>query len=426
VTDSGTSPRGRLLVVEDDDDTRKLVATFLAKSGFEVEGVDDGLAALQRLERDGIDLVLLDWMMPGLSGIEVLARIRERRSASELPVIMATARAGSADQVAALRAGANDYVSKPLDLKVLRARIELRLELDRAPTPPAPGDGFEPVREPPGPGRVLDSRWKLERQIGRGGGGLVFRGVHVALHKPVAVKVLGLGAQDAQALAAFRDEGVSACRVDHANAVQVIDFGVTHDDVAYLVMELLHGIDLAMELHLKKQVTAARCAEVLAPVCAALAEAHASGVIHRDIKPANIFLHRAKDDEVVKVLDFGVAKFTDPASGEARPSSGAVGTLSYAAPERLRGNPIDGRADVYSVATVAYEMLTGAPPFDTLQHPEDKVARMVVYTDPPPLRERRPDAPEALEDLLARALAKNVAHRPDARTFATALEKSIR
>jgi CheY-like chemotaxis protein len=415
-------PKARLLIVEDEETNREMLATYLERSGYEVRTAADGEAGLTLARREPFDLVLLDVMMPGLSGTEVLSALREDHSPKQLPVIMVTARSAPGEQVEALRAGANDWVIKPYDLKLLLARVEARLWIDREP---ASSVGAREEKGPAQPGRVLDGRWRIEESIGRGGDGDVYRATHIALDRKVAVKVLRLGGDDASALERFREEGALACRVDHPNAVDVLDFGVTEDQHAYLVMGLLSGINLAMELHLKKRLEPLRCLEILRPVGAALAEAHDLAIVHRDIKPANIFLHRTKQGEVVKVLDFGIARFTDPDGGGDRPSSGLVGTLSYAAPERLRRKIVDGRADIYSLGTVLYEMLTGAPPFDTLEHDEPTVARMQLHTPAPSVLDARPDLPAALDDLIARALAKDPRHRPDARGFVAELERAV-
>lgn len=374
------SSRARLLVVEDDDAIRKMLCTRLEHAGFSVSAAQDGDEALRQLTQARFDLVLLDEMMPGKSGLEVLRRVRETYGPQELPVIMATAKSGSDDVVRALALGANDYVSKPLDLKVLLARIEARLHVDHGMSARAPGAAAlasqtgSSLREPPRviEGRVLEARYRLESVIGSGADGVVWRARHVDLERAVAVKVLKLGT-DEHALARFRDEGVSACRVIHPNAVLVSDFGVTLDGIAYLVMELLTGNDLAVELHRHKQLAPARVREIMRPIADALSEAHAAGVIHRDIKPGNIFLHKDKRGEVVKVLDFGIAHLVRDARRAPERSSagsakgGIIGTLSYTAPERLEGKEATGSTDVYSLGMLLYEMLTGAPPFDTLE-----------------------------------------------------------
>src|SRR6185503_11661999 len=252
-----------------------------------------------------IDLVLLDIEMPGMSGVDVLREVRKTRTGLQLPILMATARTDSADVVSALGAGANDYVIKPLDFPVVLARVEaqLRLREASAASPAVSADAEA------GPGTLLAGKYRLGTLIGSGSFGSVYRARHVDLAHDVAVKVLLTTARSSpDALPRFQREGIAACRVKHPNAVAVTDFGVTPGGAAFLVMELLEGHSLQDEMKQTGPFAAPRCAEILTPVCAALAEAHAAGIVHRDVKPGNVFLHRTPHGETVKVLDFGIAK----------------------------------------------------------------------------------------------------------------------
>src|SRR5262249_36060406 len=158
-------------------------------------------------------------------------------------------------------------------------------------------------------------------------------------------------------------------RVNHPNAVSVLDSGVSAEGIAYLVMELLEGRSLTEELREKGVLPPARCAEILMPVCDVLTKAHASGIVHRDIKPDNIYLNRTAVGEVVKVVDFGIAKLMDDTGGQNNESltvtGGLLGTPTYMAPERLENKPYDGKADVYSLGIMLYRMLAGRVPFQS-------------------------------------------------------------
>jgi hypothetical protein len=219
------------------------------------------------------------------------------------------------------------------------------------------------------PGTVLDDKYRVEEKVGSGGFGTVYRGEHLLLRHPVAIKVFRpvVGTTALEGLDRFRVEGISACRVNHPNAVTVLDFGVSAGSLAYLVMELLNGCSLAEELQGRGKLPPRRCARIMAAVCSALAQAHAAGIVHRDIKPSNVFLHRGADEEVVKVIDFGIAKLTDDtrdAALQTATDTGVfVGTPAYMAPERLINEPYDGRADVYSVGVMMFEALCGRLPF---------------------------------------------------------------
>src|SRR5438094_1693176 len=211
------------------------------------------------------------------------------------------------------------------------------------------------------PGTVLDEKYRIGEKIGSGNFGTVYRGEHILLHHPVAIKVFrpAVGNAGLESLERFRLEGISACRVNHPNAVSVLDFDVSAGSLAYLVMELLEGHSLAEELTLVGRVPSSRCARIAASVCDVLVEAHGAGILHRDIKPSNVFLHRGKGEERVKVIDFGIAKLTGESmdvnvNARATATGIVVGSPAYMAPERFRGDPYAGRADVYAVGGLVY------------------------------------------------------------------------
>ena len=412
-----------LLVVDDNEDNRDILARRLERAGFVVPRAASGAEALDAIERGGIDLVLLDIMMPGLSGIDVLQRLRERYSAARLPVVMVTARAESEEIVYALELGANDYVTKPIDFPVVLARVKAHLRT-RAESGRADSDGlrFE-ARE----GAVLAGRYRLEARIGGGTFGSVWRATHTELDQRVAVKVLAANvANEPDALARFRREGISGCRVRHPNAVAVFDFGALPEGIAYLVMELLEGHSLDREIELQGRLPAERAVAIAVPVLAALAEAHRARVLHRDVKPANVFLHRTPRGEVPKVLDFGIARLVGESAlaGNLTVDGSVLGTPAYMAPERFRNQLYGTRSDVYSVGVMVYQMLTGRLPFVT--RAKDPMAMAVLQATEPPPAMSEPDlsiAP-ALEAAVLAALAKDPEARPSAEELAELLARA--
>ena len=408
-----------VLVVDDDDDVRALMAGHLEREGLQVATASDGRQALARVAEGGISLVLLDVMMPELTGLEVLGALRREHTAARLPVIMVTSRGDSDDVVEALGLGANDYITKPVDFAVAVARVRAQLRV-AAHAPDADRVGPTDI----GAGTVLGGRYRVEARLGAGTFGTVYRARHLDLGQAVAVKVLQVRAQGSpEALARFRREGATAVRVKHPNAVSVFDFGVTAGGVAYLVMELLSGYPLEDELQGGRRLPASRCVRVLVPVCQVLAMAHRAGVVHRDIKPANIFLHQAGGAEVPKVLDFGIAQITGHAVGQRVTLEGwIVGTPAYMAPERFTHQPVDGKADVYSVGVVLYQMLSGRLPFDVDQADPMTVAARHSAQPLPPLDA---DVPRRLEGLVGQALAKRPEDRPSADALAGALAAAV-
>lgn len=188
------------------------------------------------------------------------------------------------------------------------------------------------------PGTVLDGKYRLDEPLGAGGFGVVFRGRHLGLHCPIAIKVFrpSPGNDSGIGLQRFLREGAAAARLSHPNAVRVLDSGVSSDGVAFLAMELLDGRSLAGELSAIGPLGQRRAVRIGAVVANVLAAAHTSSLVHRDIKPDNIFLHQDGDDEVVKVVDFGIATFfgaADETAAERLTRTGEyLGTPTYVAP----------------------------------------------------------------------------------------------
>ena len=407
-----------ILVVDDHPDNRELLMRRLEREGFRVLGAETGRQALDYVKGGPLSLILLDVMMPEMSGIEVLQAVRETHTPSELPVIMVTAKAQSEDVVEALGNGANDYVTKPIDFPVALARIQAQLRIRR---PPADDEVVDPrdLR----PGLVIDGRYRLVGRVGAGNFGTVYKARHLELDSTVAVKVLQASAiTDPDAMTRFRREGITACRVRHPNAVGVLDFGITSRGVAYLVMELLAGYALEDEMKGGGVLPLGRALRIVAAVCEALAVAHRAGIVHRDIKPGNVFLHQAGGQEVPKVLDFGIAKIAGAAALQQRVTleGWIVGTPVYMAPERFGPEEITGAADVYSAGVMLYQMLTGRLPFDADSDPM-AVAMKHKHEEPPRLRALRPDAPAAVEEAILSALRKHPGQRPTAAELAARL-----
>ena len=418
------SETATILVVDDLAANRDLLGRRLERAGFRVLMAASGREALDLVKAGNVDCVLLDIMMPEMTGLEALSQLRLTRSMASLPVIMVTAKTESEDVVEALSLGANDYITKPVDFPVALARIRAHLRT-RSAAQTEIGSSGEPLTPAHAlPGTTLGGRYRLDSVIGGGSFGTVFQARHLELGRDVALKVLATSAgSDREALARFRREGASACRVQHPNAVAVLDFGVNEGGVAYLVMELLVGRSLERELEESGRMTPRRCVEVVVPVCAALSAAHAVGVVHRDIKPSNVFLHRTPQGEVPKILDFGIAKIVGEAvvHGNITLDGTLLGTPAYMAPERFRRGPYGPPSDVYSLGTMLYEMLAGRLPFVPVSPDPLALVALQSEEEAQPLRVRLPDLPPALDALVLSALAKD----PEARPTASALGRRL-
>jgi serine/threonine protein kinase len=436
---------GTIFIVDDNPNNLTLLSGILREAGYDVRAANSGRRALQILERQPSELVLLDIQMPEVDGYQVCRTLKESPELRQIPVIFVSALDDVFDKVKAFEVGGVDYVTKPYDAAEVLARVgaqlrlsRLQLELERRNAELQRKNEellvaqrkteqvFSALSEVL-PGTVLADTYRIDAMIGEGGFGAVFRGFHLNLQRPVAVKVLrptsaGLSTEG---LERFRLEGIAACRVDHPNAVDVLDFGVTPAGIAYLVMELLRGYSAEWLLQNRGVLPPGRCAEILVPVCEALAEAHNQGVVHRDVKPENIFLHQTKRGEVVKVVDFGLAKLFEESDADRSSltiEGTILGTPNYMAPERVIGEPYDGKSDVYSIGVVLYRMLCGALPYAHTGTSNPYLSALMHVTTPPrPLREVNPGVTTEAEKLTLRALAKVPANRPTAREMADEL-----
>jgi eukaryotic-like serine/threonine-protein kinase len=264
------------------------------------------------------------------------------------------------------------------------------------------------------PGRVIDERYEIVEPIGYGGMGIVFRALHVELNRRVALKILSPEhVSDPVALSRFRREARALGAISHPNAVNVIDFGVTEDGLAFLVMELLEGRTLR-EVIAEAPIQLTRVARIASQICGAVTEAHRCGVIHRDLKPDNIMLVGPDGEgETAKVLDFGIAKLrsSNRLSGQLTAHDTVVGTPHYMAPEACERGEFTPSTDVYALGIILYEMLAGHPPFDGRNALD--VAVRQVNDPPPPLAMHRSGIPAEVEAVVMRSLAKQPGERPD-------------
>lgn len=272
--------------------------------------------------------------------------------------------------------------------------------------------------------QVLDGQYHVEAMLGKGGMGAVYRARHILLGDRVAIKVLPPQMRNnAEWLRRFRREGQAARRFRHPNAVTVYDLRTTADGLIYMVMEYVEGHTLDAELKARGRFTPAEAFSALEPVMSVLNAAHAQGVVHRDLKPENIMLGKPSDggQPVVKLLDLGIAKISEVAGSDASGTTAltvagqVLGTPYYMSPEQWGevpddgGTEVDGRADIYSLGAVFYELVAGRKPFmgRTLQ----ELRREHVSIMPQPLHELTPEVPEAFSRAIARAMAKDRSQR---------------
>ncbi|HTM19471.1 MAG TPA: serine/threonine-protein kinase [Kofleriaceae bacterium] len=274
--------------------------------------------------------------------------------------------------------------------------------------PVMPGRGTTDL--PPG---TMVGEYRVEGKLGAGGMGVVFAATHPLIGKKAAVKVLKPElCASAAGVERFVQEARAVNQIGHPNIVDIFSFGTLADGRSYFVMEWLRGESLQGRIK-RQPLSQAEALDILEAVCAALAAAHDKGIVHRDLKPENVFLVEVKDREpLVKLLDFGIAKLTgsEDTRMEKTATGHLLGTPLYISPEQARGQSVDARADIYSLGAMAFEMLSGQPPF-VGESAMDVVARHL--NDPPPrLSSVAPRVPAGLSRLIGRMLEKERTERP--------------
>jgi tRNA A-37 threonylcarbamoyl transferase component Bud32 len=295
-------------------------------------------------------------------------------------------------EIAAILKAANPETNRPM--------VE---SAPAAPSPPMGGDLS---------GRTLNNRYLVEKKIGEGGFGAVYRARQTQMNRVVALKVLHTKmASDTQVIGRFKREAQASSLLRAAHTVQVYDFDQTPEGIMYLAMEMLEGRSLHATLA-DERLDPVRVAKIMDGIASSLEEAHKQGIVHRDIKPENIFLEPRPTADFVKVLDFGIAKIVSgdglASAGPALTAAGqTLGTLEYMSPEQLMGAQLDGRSDLYALGILAYEMLVGELPFPSKTPGELITAHL--KTMPPPPSTIAPDLqiPPLLDQIILKLIQKD-------------------
>lgn len=256
--------------------------------------------------------------------------------------------------------------------------------------------------------------------------GSVWAAEHLVLNSQVAVKIIDSSiAQNQEALGRFLREAQAAAQLRSPHVVQTLDYGI-ESSVPFIAMELLEGESLAHRLDRVKRLSPEATAKILTEVGRAISKAHETGIVHRDLKPDNIYLVKNDDDEIAKVLDFGIAKATNPALGSSSQTrTGAIlGTPYYMSPEQAEGNrSIDHRTDLWSLGVIAFECITGRKPFQS-----EALGDLILQICVKPIKKPSSieQVPPAFDDWFAKAVQRDPALRfQSARELTTALRAAV-
>jgi serine/threonine protein kinase len=264
-------------------------------------------------------------------------------------------------------------------------------------------------------GQVLEGRYRIVKKLGEGGMSFVYLGHDVAADVRYAIKILSPAlSQDTTAMARLRREAALGMRLEHPHVCHIVRLGETEDGLVYVVMPFVDGEILADRTHRSGYIPLADTVRWVAQIASGLEVAHALKIVHRDLKPENIMVCKGPDGfENAVVMDFGLAKERKAGAELAKLTATGIilGTPEFMSPEQLRGKQLDGRTDVYSLALMTYEMLTGKLPFEGRTQQEMMIARL--RAEPIPIRQKRPDLnfSEAVEQALLKGMARNVDDR---------------
>ncbi len=279
-------------------------------------------------------------------------------------------------------------------------------------------------------GQVLDGRYRIDRKVGEGGMSFVYLASDISTQQRYAIKVLSAAlSQDANAMARLRREASLGMRLEHPNVCHIIRLGETEDGLVYVVMPFVEGEILSDRNNRLGRIPLDQTVRFVRDMAAGLSLAHDLKIVHRDLKPENIMICKRPDgSEYAVVMDFGLAKErrADAELQKLTATGIILGTPEFMSPEQLRGKPLDARTDIYSLALLTFEMLTGKLPFQGRTQQETMIARL--RSEPTPLRKIRPELefPEAVEKVLLKAMQRNPDDRYQTATeFADALAAAI-
>lgn len=410
----------KILMVDDSPDILLVLRATFENAGHDVIATENPKEVLGLVNEHQPEAMVLDVMMPGVTGWDVLRELRQQPQHEAIPVVMLSALSDVSDRIKGLRGGADDYQVKPFDPDELLARVEVLLNrktISASQAVPVATPDRLPLAEAI---RKLERHFMHQEQLddvslgryevvdllGSGAMGTVFRGWDPKLQRSVALKTIRFDADHLDRKVQVHrllEEAVANARLQHQNIVTVYDYG-DEDNAAFIAMELVEGTTLEGYLTDHNRVPAHRLIPLAAAMARGLAVAHANDLVHRDVKPGNVLLGF---DSCIKVTDFGISEFISKAS---RPET-IFGTPGYLAPECLEGGKATEQSDLFALGVVLYEAATGKHPF--IEKTWRKTLHRTMTFEPPALGKIVPEVPRGAAEVIAHLLQKREADRPE-------------
>jgi serine/threonine protein kinase len=386
----------KVLIADDNPMWTKLLAKTVERYDFDAIVVDNGGDAMRELEsNDPPRIVFLDWQMPIIDGLEACRRIKNCEQRPFTYVVILTSRDAEQDMITGLEAGADDYLTKPVEAVVVRSRLIAAKRIIEA-IPPAEWS------------KPKVAGYEVNRVIGKGAFATVWEAVHLDSGRSVALKLIRTDLATEQVFSRFAREIQVMQRMDHPNVARVYDSEI-NDTLGFIAMELIKGETLDSYVRIKKPPPI-EMIRIAASVCDGLHHAHENGIVHRDLKPSNIMVNA---DKQPKILDFGLCKSmfgpTSPEDSAESIDGLLIGSPLFMAPEQAsaKNSEVDGRSDIYSVGVMLYmTLLRRHPVVVSTDDRSSTIAEAASGTVQRPT-ELHPKFSKPLEKILMKSLAKD-------------------